>query len=116
MCYGGGNRGRAVGRDVSQFTVSPSRSFAARLASFCGQLVWSITARTDVTRPITSKVNGRVVDVYRTVGPTQSDANGNLIYAGRHQKEGDKVVFETNSLGTIESPEPASRTYFTWKP
>jgi hypothetical protein len=103
MCYGGGNRGQAVGGNTSQFTVTPGRSFAARLASFCGQLVGSITARTDTTRTVQHFTNEVLTAVHRTVG------------TGRHQQEGDKVVFETNNRGTIETPEPASKSYFTWK-
>jgi hypothetical protein len=120
MCYGGGNRGSAFGHNESQFTVTPGRSFAARLASFCGQLVESITARTDVTRTVehsTQYSNGTKVltGVTRTVGPTQTDSFGRTIFSGRHHGIGDKVVFETNHRGTIENPEPASKSYFTWK-
>ncbi|MDI1260680.1 hypothetical protein [Aquabacterium sp.] len=101
MCHGGGNRGSATGADVEQFTVRPQNSFAAKFASYCGQLTQDVTARTDsVAGTFTENANGGTTSFKRTVG-------------GRHKALGDKLVFTTNPQSTLNEPKDATRQ-FVW--
>jgi hypothetical protein len=102
-CYGGGNRGRAVGAQVGNFEVHPSNSFAFKFARYAGQLTVDVTARTDVVAgSVKTDDNDNTTSFQRKVG-------------GRRKAEGDKFVFTTSEASTIANPDDPTMT-FTWQP
>jgi len=69
-CGGGdvGDRG-TPGTDPSTWYISPEKSFAAELASYCGPVADWISARTNDVRPARFRLDGAITAVQREVGP-----------------------------------------------
>lgn len=97
MCYGGGNRGAAVGSDHTNFSVSPFQSFAFKLAARCGAYAEDVTARTE-----------SVGAVFNSKHDTSAPNYGHRIImadsGNRNAGAGDKATFTTNMASRHDKP------------